>query len=823
MLKIFSKKLLATLVIMVMAVSMLPVGASADGETLSITNYSDLGFDGVTPAYKVDVDNDTAVETKPTSEAEVALPMANQSSGVDTFMSALTRMRKWNHDNGDANVKRVQEAYAKVDSTKTEGGMVAVIKGGNYDAGTPDDTADDTAAASVSRSISVKSGATIETLGNLRAYEIKVKFSNVEDGDYRLFAMHTDYNMSNNNGQNIYVAPVAVNKGSVYVYPDNKYPADDAYGVSQLAKLTDPIATGLQNNKWYTFVKVVKVDATRGSVKSVAKDGTVTYTGTAHLEGKVYVFDDTGACIGGHDDMRDFARLTTTTEKDSREFFKVVGFAGLGLGNGTEVMFDDYKIYALTEPHVEIDVKTVEGSTAGNVGAIFSDGVSVKYATAAQNFFVKKSETNDHTNAKLNVDVYLPSVGGETEEAHVFALAKEKYVNPNHRIFEIHYQAGAEGEAGYTTASICSFDGTDITKTVLKDANNNPIKLEAKKWYTFSCDTSTFDGTYSAKITDRATGEVITTASGTRQAYEPYTADWSGASSCGIVGANGYVGAVLFDNIDIKAVKADGSQSGDAKNYGTEVENFDSAEIGKTIRSMISSNWGVSANMAADANCYVASLDNYLVVGKVMSTTPAPAVLTADFTLGADAEDAIEFTETLSGTALKPTVTPGADGKTLEIDFGELDYGTSYTLKIGALTNSLGFSTTEKTLVLEVTEDPFTISNIKFVDGTDGVTVLDEALAKDETVKASVYLSNEDTKPRDYVIILALYDGQKLEDVTALSDTAAVGFAGTVVSDTALTATKAGLTAQIYVWDSWSTMAPKTDASDVLPETVPEA
>jgi len=84
-------------------------------------------------------------------------------------------------------------------------------------------------------------------------------------------------------------------------------------------------------------------------------------------------------------------------------------------------------------------------------------------------------------------------------------------------------------------------------------------------------------------------------------------------------------------------------------------------------------------------------------------------------------------------------------------------------------------------------------------------------------------LSNEDTKPRDYVIILALYDGQKLEDVTALSDTAAVGFAGTVVSDTALTATKAGLTAQIYVWDSWSTMAPKTDASDVLPETVPEA
>ena len=70
--------------------------------------------------------------------------------------------------------------------------------------------------------------------------------------------------------------------------------------------------------------------------------------------------------------------------------------------------------------------------------------------------------------------------------------------------------------------------------------------------------------------------------------------------------------------------------------------------------------------------------------------------------------------------------------------------------------------------------------------------------------------------PRDYLIILALYDGDQLKQIIFKDDMTKIGTDAYMTE--AITAESSGLNACIFVWDTWDDLKPLTAATPFATE-----
>ncbi|MBQ4518725.1 MAG: hypothetical protein II997_09100 [Clostridia bacterium] len=343
------KKLLGIVLSVALFVSVTPL-TFAEETSLNVTQYSDLGLNTATLLYDLNVDDETfekATKNPDGTVNEVLLPDIDYSKR--NFGKAAVSCRGFNSGTDSSNYKRLKLAVSSFDGDN----MVVKLNGGDALSGETT-----IAAANVSRGFSVGGGKTnggtsansyeFKTkASNLQVWEIKAKFSNVNDGEYRLFntSFNTTMTGGNNGDISIYTAAVGIKNGNVFIHPAGTS-LSNSY-LNKTENMTDMVVTGLENNTWYTFVRVVQfVDGEKATgVKDTASD-------TGHYEGKLYVFDESGNCLGGHDDMRDIARYQGNKISSH-------GFTVKGLTEGNYAMFDDYKAYNLAAPTVTTTVDSV--------------------------------------------------------------------------------------------------------------------------------------------------------------------------------------------------------------------------------------------------------------------------------------------------------------------------------------------------------------------------------------------------------------------------------------------------------------------------------
>ncbi|MBE7035753.1 MAG: hypothetical protein E7403_00505 [Ruminococcaceae bacterium] len=390
MVKFLGKKVLATLIVLSLVVTLAPFAFAANSTT-SVTKYSDLGLTGLTPHYQLTVDNDHGMteDYTPTRDAdgkvtEKTLPTANYN--LTAFQKANTNVRGFNRG---TNQKRTADAYASFDGDTDN--MVAKIYGGPIKDATGTVT---TTYDLVSRSVAMGANNAqaagsnhplrpiASKAGTKFVWEIKVKFSDVTSGSYRLF--QADYNSSSyiggrNSGNDVYVSTIGIENGDVFVLPAGKYDYN-LNNINSKTYMTDTIVDGkLENDRWYTFVKVVEYDSTRGAYD--ASSQAYITSETAHYEGKVYVFDDQGDCIGGHDDMRDFGRTGDIYS---------LAFSTIGMAEGDYVLVDDFKVYKISDPSIDC-------AAADSNNAITMSQGDAPLTFTAQNFNFVPGDVNKIT------------------------------------------------------------------------------------------------------------------------------------------------------------------------------------------------------------------------------------------------------------------------------------------------------------------------------------------------------------------------------------------------------------------------------------------
>ncbi|MBQ7007284.1 MAG: hypothetical protein IJN59_05600 [Oscillospiraceae bacterium] len=178
------KKLLGIVLSVALLLSVTPL-TFAEETSLNVTQYSDLGLGTATLLYDLNVDGETfekATKNPDGTVNEVLLPDTDYSKRY--FGNSSVSCRGLNSNNDSSNNKRFKRAVSSFDGDN----MVVKLNGG-------DDVSGETtiAAANVSRGFSVGGGKTnggtsanayeFKTrASDLQIWEIKAKFSNVNDG-----------------------------------------------------------------------------------------------------------------------------------------------------------------------------------------------------------------------------------------------------------------------------------------------------------------------------------------------------------------------------------------------------------------------------------------------------------------------------------------------------------------------------------------------------------------------------------------------------------------------------------------------------------------
>lgn len=193
--------------------------------------------------------------------------------------------------------------------------------------------------------------------------------------------------------------------------------------------------------------------------------------------------------------------------------------------------------------------------------------------------------------------------------------------------------------------------------------------------------------------------------------------------------------------------------------------------------------------------------------------TPTPGNFTIEYSGDlrdiSDIDDLIQLTTT-AGTAVDG-YTINRDGNIFTLSFTEpLVYGTEYmlTLTDAGKTTYFGFPTVAQTFTFTL-EDNLKVLSAALVDGTSGEEV--DSLGDSETVKAKVILTNEMNIDRDYLVIVALYGNNAIEDVRFVSGTIVAGKSGLEIFTEAVAVGDA-TSAKVLVWDNWTNIAPKIAA-----------
>ncbi|MBQ4518724.1 MAG: hypothetical protein II997_09095 [Clostridia bacterium] len=322
MVKFLGKKVLATLIVLSLVVTLAPFTFAANSTT-SVTKYSDLGLTELTPYHTINNENLTVAESTDEETGETTceslLTDAYNANGMrNSSSSSRVEFRDFNHSNVVSGVTRAYDAVVGYEDDTTKANKVAKIKG----------------RATATETVGVLAGGDkaprMNKVGkDLQVWEVKVKLSTTSatpTGHIRLFGWAgANWYSRQQYSDDTYGTTVKILDGTVYVTPDTYTSRSQS-----AAKYTQAIAK-LDPNKWYKFVRVMKLS-------------------TTSYYSKVYVFDENDNIVtsvidgnevkAGYDDWR----LAGTYYQD---YPKSHGIATLGIPEGDCLMIDDYTVYGI--------------------------------------------------------------------------------------------------------------------------------------------------------------------------------------------------------------------------------------------------------------------------------------------------------------------------------------------------------------------------------------------------------------------------------------------------------------------------------------------
>lgn len=320
MFKKYAKKLLATAVVAMLLVTCIPSGFA-----LEISKFSDFGLG---EALTI-VDNSTQKDGKTLPDTYSKPGFKNEPATGNYWVSI------YGFNRGDDVKGRYGDAISCYDTD--DGGtdfnstnMVAKLPGHE----TPEGFAHTSSGVGVSYK-ETGAGTSKTIKGNLTSdyqlWEVKVKLSQTTVGEVRLFSWSTDssHHFGGQRSNDTMQATIGIKGGKIYTVADDYEPvANDG------TELTEVVAE-INAKQWYNIVRVIKIDRTEKIVYN-----------------KLYVFDSTGACIGGHDDWR-----KAGTIKNSTDVIISHGFAQRDIPLNEYLLLDDHKGHNLTAnaPTVTVD------------------------------------------------------------------------------------------------------------------------------------------------------------------------------------------------------------------------------------------------------------------------------------------------------------------------------------------------------------------------------------------------------------------------------------------------------------------------------------
>ncbi|MBR6729430.1 MAG: hypothetical protein IKL80_04635 [Clostridia bacterium] len=437
---------------------------------------------------------------------------------------------------------------------------------------------------------------------------------------------------------------------------------------------------------------------------------------------------------------------------------------------------------------------TSEVTSTDKAGALYNDGTAMQYMGTGK--YLRSSCMNTYS-----LDILLPSVGGADEAVEMFSLSVVKNGHFDYGYNTVVIRGGQVFNSYFTkhpeTGSL-----TKVEEEII--CNDAPLMLEACKWYNFRYETNIATGDYTLTVKDVAADSVLASVSGTNA--HTYTLDlnesggvaWAN-TRLSLIGAVGFEGAVLFDNMLVDSRKEDGSYFNSG--YQSRSTNFDSAAIGSAARLEVVGSTapaiaGLAGKIATDDKCIIVAKDNYMVTGVVDTVMPTPVTLTfTDVDPAALTAENIKFMADGAAAPAESYVLDVLDNVATVVFIEPLAYETTYSFDLTAL----GIT---KKLFFKTPVDPFVTTGSVFLNA-DGNEIYGVP-AQGNTIKAQVMFDNGDFDSRNYLVLLVIYDGDNMVAAASAQGMIDAGLSGAPAETPAITMPAGeNLTAQILVWNDW--------------------
>ena len=148
------------------------------------------------------------------------------------------------------------------------------------------------------------------------------------------------------------------------------------------------------------------------------------------------------------------------------------------------------------------------------------------------------------------------------------------------------------------------------------------------------------------------------------------------------------------------------------------------------------------------------------------------------------------------------------------VKYSNLDYGRQYTLTVAKEVmcgvDTLGLNPDEDFVYTFTTEaDPRSVGTVTLKNDSNADMSSASSLDVGDKIKGSATIINESSIPRPYNVILVIYKGTQMVNITAASGNIANTTAeGSTIETPTLEIKEAGCTAEVLVWDSWEGLRP---------------
>lgn len=745
MLTVFSKRTLSIILSLCMLLSCAAI-ASASDETITLTDYQNL-VEGA--EKKIDVGTATIVTNH--SATSAGIRVGDTGGNMAGNIVGFTDLKNGNSIQGTTKVANATEPGNETNTVLKMTGQTAETDGAEVYSAFDIRRADTT--VSYFHPTDAKNN-------YLQLWEIKVKIPTTASGELRLFVYSND---------SWYSGPQHSRTSQIKIVNNNVYRAGDSYNATSEPQYDDCIATGLTAGEWYTFVRVMDLRNLE-----LHKD-------------KVYIFDKDGKKVNESSAWKTagkFVNYSTNTRMS-------LGFAGKNFNTGEDVYFDDLRVWYFDEPTMEA---TLDGSTS-TVGKMMALEYSAEQVKSDSHTWVTDKYQNylrAGQNQDYSIDLFLPDVG---EDSSLKLFSVMLYHSWTKRTYN-HHAFAIKGGAVYTcynknesNKGYAYDNATKVIETAMTKADGSALVLSPKTWYTFSYKFDITTGAFTASVKERGADSALATSTGT--IYNTTTVEKSKAGRLSIIGVKGFSSAVLFDN----AVCVGKDTSGNVV-AGTDSVNFDfnDLSVGSAF-STLTTHATYPQNVGVP--CYAVSEGDFFLTGEEV-TSPEdvlPMKISGIKGSGFTADNVKVY---VNDEEIKNGCTISTEGGSYTVVFNDLEYGVTYTLK---LVNQISDDKWELPIAGEFT---FTIAEDKLVIEQPTIN----GSLGENSITATVNITNGRKTPVNYVVVLALYNGDTLDKI-AIKDGTLTSQPDVEVPITTdpIDATNA-TSAQIMIWDGWSSLRP---------------